>query len=228
MNTILATASSSHDTNAILHHMRAGMEAMRKQGFNGAVYNAEYEKAARTLASCDNSVQQAHSQGFYGATASDFHAKIAKAREDAVAEWTAFVGRMITLDHWHTVNYPKTLKGEQEREALMQAAVFAAHHAKIAAEQAIVDAVIHAIDTVTEAGGWINVVTDVSHTISWGQTDVHVRKSVQINGIDVSALPFDVRQTILTHGERIAGEVMARQAAALAAPAPEPVVVEAV
>jgi hypothetical protein len=225
MNTILATAARSHVTGNALSQVQAGMEAMRRHGLNGGYYDAPYKEVARTLAMCDNNEQNFRTQG---RLTSDIMEQFTKAREDALAKWNDFVEGILKLDRWHVANYPKTRKGEQEREALMFAAVKATQDAKIAAEQAIVDVVAHAIDTVTEAGGWINVVTDVSHTISWGQTDVHVRKSVQINGIDVSALPFDVRQTILTHGERIAGEVMARQAAALAAPAPEPVVVEAV
>jgi hypothetical protein len=152
--------------------------------------------------------------------------RMTKDRADALAAFDKFADWVLSLPKMNLAAFalgkPQPLTNEQVQaeQAKINAAQQAARQAAQDAEQAIVDAVTHAIDTVTEAGGYLTIVTYVKGPEMAGHPSTDA-KGVYVVGIpDVSALDADVRQTILAHGQRLADELLRRQAAALAAPAP--------
>jgi hypothetical protein len=197
------------------------METMRAHGIGAShpIVQDQLAKVQRVLVAVQRSTEDFARRGTGTPEIKD---QLAKAHGDAVAEWDSFVAGVLALDKWGVANFgtnrvrpPQTLAEMEAHNTKINAENRAREQAQRDAEQVIVDAVNHVITTVEEAGGYLVVITDVQTDGSWGATAVSVNKSVQIVGVNVAALPEDVKSAIRTHGKRIAAELLNRQRAAL-------------
>jgi hypothetical protein len=197
------------------------VEQLREAGILHGAHNlllqAEITKVAKTLGAITANTSDFIRRGLWTA---EIAAKMVEAETTALSEFNAFCDRVIALPAHAIRQYDgRVHKSPHDRMMEANAAARAAAEARANAEQAINDAVTKAVDAVTTAGGFITIIPQVQGGA--GDWAVKTWNKVLIVGIpDVSTLHPDVRNTILTHEQRVAAEVLARQAAALAAPAP--------
>jgi hypothetical protein len=226
------SAMMEHNAKVQYQQLGGGHIARRVEGLRQIGVGANHPSVQTAIANYQAveraQAEQTRQLSQYGKFTQEVAERQAKDRADALAAFDKFCDWVLSLPKMNLRNFalglpqPLTAAEQIAATAKINAERRAAEQAKLDAEQAIVDAVNHAIDAVTEAGGYLTIVTFVRPP-QWGGPSTDA-KGVYVVGIpDLSALPADVRQTILVYGQRIADELLRRQAAALAAP--EPVVV---
>jgi hypothetical protein len=195
----------------------ARVEELRAAGLLYGAHNPLLQEAVQKVQRVANDVaRETHAFRARGEFTSEIAAQMTKAQDNALAEFHKFCDHIMALpDHERRVYDGRPYKTRTQIILENNAAERERERVRKAAEQVIVDAVTLAIDTVTKAGGYLTVVTQVQSDMQWGAAISAVSKSVQIVGIDVAALPEPVKATFRNHGERVANEVLARQATAL-------------
>jgi hypothetical protein len=204
----------------------ARVEQLRKAGLKDGAHNLLLQEQIKNVKKVtDQIAHQTYLFRNQGRFTSEIAAQMAAAEEKAMNEFHAFCEMIMALpDHERRGYDGRPYKSQNQIWLEQQTALQEAHTQRLAAEQRVTDAITHAVDAVTAAGGQLVIVPHVSGGAGdWGVT---VKHRILVVGIDAVTLPADVKQTILTHADGVAAEVLARQEAALKAPTP--VVVEAV